>query len=83
MLSTVLPVGSTYAAGAAVLMGRLPIRHPCHGRTSFRARSAGKRRERALNRNVEWNSITIAVEAEAGPIALGLCVLTATTRLFL
>ena len=38
---------------------------------------------RALNRNVERNSITIAAEAEAGPIALGPCVLTATTRLFL
>jgi hypothetical protein len=36
-----LPIGSTYAAGAALLRPRSPIKPPCPGRRSFRANATG------------------------------------------
>jgi hypothetical protein len=77
-----LPVGSTYAAGAAVLMATLADQTSLRWPDEFPRDPPAIGVIRALNRNVEWNSITIAAEAEAGPIALGPCVRTATTRLF-
>jgi len=41
-----LPVGSTYAAGAVVLMATLADQTSLPCRTSFRARSAGSRRDK-------------------------------------